>query len=117
MKNDNRNWEAAVRDVYGFKTVDDLQETWIESLHAPPQRVAKGKAGGGTTALASRTGDTEVRMSGLSAVPKLEAPIVHRGAAPDREERGRPAAKTASRTDDRPPPIALLLPPEYTPRK
>lgn len=117
MKNDNRNWEAAVRDVYNFKSVDDLQETWIESLHTPPQRVAKGKTGSaGTTALASRAGETEVRMSGLSAVPKLEAPIVHRGAAPDREER-RPAAKTASRNDDRPPPIALLLPPEYTPKR
>lgn len=118
MKGDNRNWEAAVRDVYGFESVDDLEEKWIESLRTPPQRVAKAKTGStGTTALASRAGgDSEVRLSGLSAVPKLEAPIVHRGAAPDREER-RPAAKTASRSDDRPPPIALLLPPEYSPRK
>ncbi len=116
MKNDNRNWEAAVRDVYGFESVDELEEKWIESLRTPPQRVAKGKAGG-TTSLASRAGgDVDVRMSGLSAVPKLEAPIVHRGAAPEREER-RPAAKPASRTDDRPPPIALLLPPEYTPKR
>lgn len=119
MKNDNRNWEAAVRDVYGFESVDDLEEKWIDSLRTPPQRVARGKtSGSGTTALASRAGgDTEVRMSGLAAVPKLEAPIVHRGAAPDREERTRPTAKTASRSDDRPPPIALLLPPEYSPRK
>jgi hypothetical protein len=116
MKNDNRNWEAAVRDVYGFESVDELEEKWIDSLRTPPQRVAKGKAGG-TTALASRAGgDAEVRMSGLSAVPKLEAPIVHRGVAPDRDER-RPPAKTASRIDDRPPPIALLLPPEYSPKR
>ncbi|MBX3398685.1 MAG: hypothetical protein KF873_08095 [Gemmataceae bacterium] len=121
MKNDNRNWEAAVRDVYGFESVDELEEKWIDSLRTPPQRVAKGKASG-TTALASRAGgggDVDVRMSGLSGVPKLEAPIVHRGAAPDREVREdrRPATKPASRVDDRPPPIALLLPPEYTPKR
>lgn len=117
MKNDNRNWEAAVRDVYGFESVDELEEKWIDSLRTPPQRVAKGKAAG-TTALASRAGgDSEIRTSALSGVPKLEAPIVHRGAAPDRDERSRPSAKTASRSDDRPPPIALLLPPEYGTRK
>jgi hypothetical protein len=117
MRNDNRNWEAAVRDVYGFESVDELEEKWIDSLRTPPQRVAKGKTGG-TTALASRTStEPEFRTSALSGVPKLEAPIVHRGAAPDREERARPLAKPASRTDDRPPPIPLLLPPEYSPRK
>ncbi len=121
MRNDNRNWEAAVRDVYGFESVDELEEKWIDSLRTPPQRVARGKSSGtrtGTTALASRSGDTEVRMSGLSSVPKLEPPTIVRGAAPDRESRPAPVpAKVASRIDDRPPPIALLLPPEYNPQK
>lgn len=114
MKSDSKNWEAAVRDVYGFESVDDLEEKWIESLRKPPERVAKTKekATGGTTALASRSGPAEVRMSGLSAVPKLEAPAVVRGAAPRELE-----AKPASRATDQPPPIALLLPPEHTPRK
>ena len=119
MKNDSRNWEAAVRESYGFESVDDLEEKWIESLRTPPQRVAKAKgATGGTTALASRSCTSEVRMSGLSAVPKLEAPTVVRGVAPDRDERTRQLeAKPANRNSDQPPPIALLLPPEHTPRR
>jgi hypothetical protein len=118
MRNDNRNWEAAVRDTYGFESVDELEEKWIESLRTPPQRSAKAKAPvASTTAVASRAKETDVRLSGLSAVPRLEAPTVARGAAPDREERIRPEARTASRKDENPPPIALLLPPEYAPKK
>lgn len=31
-----RGWDAAARDVYGFKSVDDLEEAWIDSLRQPP---------------------------------------------------------------------------------
>ncbi len=117
MKKDNRNWEAAVREFYGFESADDLQEKWIDSLRTPPQR-ARNKGGRtDSTTLASRSGGnrSEVRASALPGVPLLETASIARGVASDRDER-RPAnipeAKPVARPDRSPPPIPLLLPPE-----
>lgn len=121
MRGDGRNWEAAVREVYGFNTVNELEEMWIDSLKTPPTRgtgrnrndIARG---GESSLTAARR--SEVRASTVTALPLLEAPVVARGAAPDRET-ARPAAKpsaaaVAARPVDRPnpPPLPLLLPPE-----
>jgi hypothetical protein len=128
MRNGSRNWEQAVREVYGYQSVDDLQEQWITSLRTPPKRVdvAKGRRPvPGDRAGASRpTGETvaagrpEVRASGLPGVPLLDPPVTARGAAPDRDDRrsGKVDATPLVRPSEAPPPIRLLLPPE-PPRK
>jgi RNA polymerase sigma factor (sigma-70 family) len=38
MVDGNAGWERAAREVYGFRSVDDLQEQWIASLRTPPKR-------------------------------------------------------------------------------
>jgi hypothetical protein len=123
MRNDNRNWETAVRDIYGFPGVNDLEEAWIDSLRSPPNRmsgrgrndIAKGEARGEQTSRLR----SEVRVSTVPALPMLEQPVVVRGAAPDRDPPTRPAAKAeipapTAKPVDRPdpPPLPLLLPPE-----
>jgi hypothetical protein len=116
MKNNNRNWEQAVQEVYGYKSVDELQETWIEHLHKPPLRVAARTKTPTEAIPASRA--PEIRSSGVSGVPMLEAPgAVIRGAAPEEDRAPRRVeSKPTPRPDDRPPPIQMLLPPE-PPRK
>jgi len=115
MRNDGRNWEAAVREVYGFAGVNELEEAWIDSLRAPPSR-ATGRARA-DVAMAEKTSRlrSEVRASNPPALPLLEQPVVVRGAAPDRDPPARraaaaPAAKPVDRPN--PPPLPMLLPPE-----
>ncbi|CAN5518501.1 hypothetical protein BH11PLA2_BH11PLA2_20070 [soil metagenome] len=132
MKNNNRNWEQAMQDVYGYNTVDEFEEAWIQHLKKPPQRIAARTKEKTEGSFASR-GDTtprnetrgesrgnDVRSSGLGGVPMLEAPgNVARGVPPDtsRGSESKPlVARPTARPDDRPPPIAMLLPPE-PPRK
>jgi hypothetical protein len=123
MRNDNRNWEQAVREVYNIDSVDELEEKWIDSLKTAPKRTASIKNNLGKLAGRNSSDRTEVRLSGLSSVPRLEAPSIIRGAAPDRDSRSMPRTgttqgKPSARNDDAPLPIAaLLLPPEYTPRR
>ena len=120
MKNNNRNWDAAVQEVYGYNTVDELQEAWIDHLRKPPLRVAARTKEKGEASLTSRqespSRGPEIRSSGVGGVPMLEAPaVVIRGVSPDedRAPRRAEAKPTQSpRPDDRPPPIAMLLPPE-----
>lgn len=120
MRNGNRNWEQAVREVYGYKSVDDMEAAWIDSLRNPPKRVVevsgRSKPAKGSPTVASR--GNEVRTSGLGGVPRLDPPVTARGAAPDRDSapRGKVPANPAVRSSDEPPPIRLLLPPE-PPRK
>jgi hypothetical protein len=113
MRNDNRNWDAAVREVYGFGSVDELEEAWIDSLRSPPTRVsARNRSDIAKADPAARR--SEIRSSGVPALPLLEAPAVARGAAPDKEPaRGTslPRVSAAPAKAD-PPPKPLLLPPE-----
>ena len=34
------NWDEAAKTVYGFETVDDLQQAWLEWLKKPETRLA-----------------------------------------------------------------------------
>lgn len=44
-ENTAESWDKAARDYFGFKTVDDLEEAWLDSLREPPARRAKPGAG------------------------------------------------------------------------
>ncbi len=123
MQSDNRNWENAVQ-MYGFDSVDAMQDAWITSLKKPPQRVAarNQRANPGESALPASSGvasltsggrGVETRTSAIGGVPLLEPPVVARGAAPDREPEARPAPK---RNVPKPPAFGLL-PPEPPSRR
>jgi hypothetical protein len=113
MKNDQRNWDEACRSVYGFQSVDAMEESWIQSLYKPPVRVAArtqspkvGTLAGGSSAKPR----TEIRTSAVPGLPVLAPPVVARGAAPD----DRPATGVTTSRRDTPPPVSLLLPPVPT---
>ena len=108
MKNRNGNWEAAVREVYQMKSVDDLEQTWIDSLRSAPQRINSRTKG---DVIASRGNRSDVRSSGLPGTPLLADPVVSRGAAPEREPSARLAARTSAPVTAAAP-KSLLLPPE-----
>jgi hypothetical protein len=116
MRNGNRNWETAVRDVYGFDSTDDLQVQWIEALKTPPTRVSARNKSEPRGEVASR-GRSDVRTSGLGATPLLDAPVVVRGQAPEAEPVSRTSTKTASGPVPSQAPRQLLLPPEPPTRK
>ncbi|MBX9581728.1 MAG: hypothetical protein K2X87_15605, partial [Gemmataceae bacterium] len=72
------SWNAAVQQVYGFASVDALEEAWLDHLKNPQPRVAArndGAAGvptGGTRGDAYAAGPrSEVRTSAAPAVPVL----------------------------------------------
>ena len=101
MRNDNRNWEQAARQVYDFEGVDDLQDAWLKSLKSSrPERVAKGNrpAVPDAAAAAPRTGTPAVVASSSrgpqtrtspAGVPLLDGPVVARGVPPAGEPQGR----------------------------
>jgi hypothetical protein len=120
MKSNNNNWEQAIQDHYGYDSVDQFEAAWLKWLEKPPQRVAARREQKTEGTLAGRNGEGrgDIRSSGLGGVPLLEAPgRLARGAAPDDAPSQLEAKPMAGpRPADRPPPIALLLPPE-PPRK
>jgi Peptidase MA superfamily len=79
MENDQRNWEVAVKEVYGFESVDDLQTEWIKSLKVTRPQLASQKRAKDPRGAVLASRGTETRTS--PTVPTLEAPIA-RGAAP-----------------------------------
>jgi hypothetical protein len=112
MKGNGRNWDEACKTVYGYQSVEALEETWIQSLYKPPSRTAARQATKtGTLASGSATTKprTEIRTSAVPGLPVLAAPVVARGAAPDDRPVGTPTGRS-----DTPPPVSLLLPPEQT---
>ena len=116
MQKNNRNWEVAVRESYGFDSVNDLESKWIDSLHKP--RTVAAKNSSSTIANGQPTTRTkpDVRSSAAPGLPMLDAPVTARGTAPDRERPAyRPApAPTPIRpvAGSSPAPVALLQPPE-----
>jgi hypothetical protein len=128
-------WNAAARQVYGFDTVDAMEEAWLTALRTPPSRTSAAR---GNSAPATPTGGragesaltaaprTDVRSSVPPAVPVLEPPVkAARGTAPEADPfrgtaAGFPPGPTPCPTGtcpnvrpvapDRPPPV--LLPPE-----
>jgi hypothetical protein len=112
------SWNEACRRVYGFETVDVMEKSWLDALHAPPSRVAAreiGRTDGRAATPASygsagvKTGGrTELRTSAPPAMPVLEPPVRAIRAAMPEDEPRRVDARTVSA--ERPPPV--LLPPE-----
>ncbi|HEY1189555.1 MAG TPA: hypothetical protein VGE74_18055, partial [Gemmata sp.] len=81
------SWNEAASKMYGFDTIDALEEAWLTSLKAPPARVA-ARDTTPPAGLTSATGTprTELRTSAAPGVPLLEPPVrAVRGTAPDRE--------------------------------
>ncbi|MFM8274708.1 MAG: hypothetical protein ACKODX_20590 [Gemmata sp.] len=118
--NTNESWNAAASKVYGYDTVDTMEEAWLAALKTPPARVVARDTTppGGLTSSGSAP-KTELRTSAAPAVPLLEGPVkAVRGTAPDGESRAShlpapdfgtsPVARPLA--PDRPPPV--LLPPE-----
>jgi hypothetical protein len=117
------SWNESARKVYGFESIDALEEAWLEALRTPPSRTAaRGNGSGGmgkatpaasfTSAAAGNGARTELRSSAPPSMPLLEPPVRARAAAPDAEP-ARPVSlpTTAPRTaPDLPPPV--LGPPE-----
>jgi hypothetical protein len=125
------SWNDAARKVYGFDSIDVMEEAWLQDLRKPPSRVAAREAGNTSkptvpVAYASTTTSgnrTELRSSGSPTMPVLEPPVKARATAPDFEPT-RPtslpptvptpvASSAPARTipTDLPPPV--LLPPEF----
>ena len=121
--NTAESWNAAASRVYGFETIDALEEAWLTALKTPPSRVAARD----TTPPAGLTGGSaarlELRSSAAPAMPLLEPPVKAARAAPPENEPNRPThLPDASPTPlgsspvvrplapDRPP--LVLLPPE-----
>jgi hypothetical protein len=125
--NTAESWNAAANRVYGFDSVDALEEAWLTALKTPPSRVVArdttAPAQGGLTSTGAVK--NELRTSAAPAIPLLEPPVkAVRGSTPSAEPTGRPthlpppSDPTALGSSpvvkplapDRPPPV--LLPPE-----
>jgi hypothetical protein len=120
--NTAESWNAAANRVYGFESVDAMEEAWLTALKTPPAReAARDLLPGGLARAGNRT---ELRSSAAPSVPLLEPPVkAVRGTAPDSEP-SRPtylppptdpstlgsSPVVRPLAPDRPPPV--LLPPE-----
>jgi hypothetical protein len=123
--NSVESWNAAANRVYGFDSIDALEESWLTALKTPPTRVVARDTTPPAGLTSSGGTRTELRSSAAPTVPLLEPPVkAARGAAPDNEP-VRPTFPPPTGSDpsslgstpvvrpmapDRPPPI--LLPPE-----
>ncbi len=122
--NTAESWNAAANRVFGFESIDAMEEAWLTALKTPPARVVARDTTppGGLTSSGNRT---ELRSSAAPSVPLLEPPVkAVRGTAPDSEPTrpthlpppsGDPTSLGSSpvvrpMAPDRPPPV--LLPPE-----
>lgn len=139
MQKNNRNWEEAVREVYAYDSVNQLEQKWIDSLHKPRTVAAKNSQGNSlANGQATARSRTENRSSAAPGLPLLDPPVTARGTAPDRDRAPgyrpapapspiRPVAGTrnapatcpdgtcngpACRDGNCPAPVSLLLPPE-----
>ena len=123
--NSAESWNAAASKVYGFDTIDALEESWLTALKNPPARVvARGTNPAGGLTSSGGAPRTELRTSAAPTMPLLDPPVrAVRGTAPDREPSRPthlpPADPTTFGSSPvvRPaapelPPPALLLPPE-----
>lgn len=125
--NTTETWNTAAREMYGFDTVNALEEAWLTSLKSPPARVAArdNRPPAGLTSGQGTAPRTETRTSAAPNVPVLEPPVrAVRGTAPDREPTrpaylpqpdfdsvsSTPVTRPSVSAPERPQPV--LLPPE-----
>jgi len=86
--NTAESWNAAASKVYGFDTIDALEEAWLTALKTPPSRVAARDMTSSVSPAGVPTGGTrtELRSSAAPVAPLLEPPVkAVRGTAPERE--------------------------------
>ncbi len=71
MKSNSRNWDEACRSIYGYQSVDALEDTWIQSLYKPPARTSPyAIMKNGTLASGATTNPrTEIRSSAAPGLP------------------------------------------------
>jgi hypothetical protein len=121
-----QSWNEAASKVYGFDSVDLLEEAWLTSLKKPPVRIA-ARDTTPPSGLTSGGNRSELRTSAAQTVPLLEPPVkAVRAAAPESDPvrpnrpgylpepdpsafRSTPVARS---TVSEGPPPKLLLPPE-----
>jgi hypothetical protein len=88
------SWNDSAQRMYGFDTVDSMEEAWLQALRTPPARTA-ARGAGNTSGVKTHTptptfagtggNRTELRTSAAPATPILEPPVKARAAAPDFE--------------------------------
>ena len=125
-------WNAAVQQVYGFESVDELEKAWLDHLRDPQPRIAARNTGAATgtptsagkaaSYVSTAPGRTDTRSSAPPALPILEAPIrAVRGVAPDDEPIRGASPSPVKRVVPVPAPAQpipaepILLPPEIPP--
>lgn len=93
-----QGWDVAVRSHYGFNTVDELEQAWLQHLRENRRPAATTLASAGTPRPAvegTAMNRTVVRQTLPPAMPVLGAPRpVYRGVAPSEEGITRPAPAT-----------------------
>lgn len=119
MQNNGNNWDAALQRHYRYRSVEELEGAWVQSLRNGRPRSTQLASNRGTSTAAR----VVVRQTAPPAQPILEAPEpIYRGQIPDEAAPWwdrRPAAPAPSNprpSYDRvppPPPPARLEAPEY----
>jgi len=66
--NTAESWAKAAKDVYGFESIDELEEEWIASLRQPPRRVTP-KPDRAPTQPKKDTGDNRIPPAQLPTEP------------------------------------------------
>lgn len=110
--NSIESWNAAANKLYGFESVDALEEAWLTALKTPPpSRVAARDT---TNTGLTGNNKTELRTSGAPLVPLLEPPVkAVRGSTPDKEPT-RPPTYLPEPTPVSSP-VARPMAPDHTP--
>jgi hypothetical protein len=103
MQKDNRNWETAIREVYGVDSVNKLEQDWIDSLKRPRTTSAKSNSKSNNTGTTVARG-RDIRSDAAPGVVQLEDRSTARGTAPSREP--------SRNSNPIPAPVSLLAPPE-----
>src|SRR5262249_10493898 len=79
MQQRRPNWDAAVKTYYGFRSVDELEKAWIESLRQPRRprndQIAAQNRNPNAPASGELTGRVVTRTSVPPALPDLAAPV------------------------------------------
>jgi hypothetical protein len=116
-------WDQAVSKHYGYRSVDELEQAWVQHLRdvsKPSAETTLAKADVPEKASATQTSRPSVRSTLPPATPVLGAPRAVRGVPDDESEK--PAAPAPSPPSDagrraRSEAPAILLPPRPVPRR
>ena len=110
----NLGWDRAVQTHYKYRSVDALEEAWLNHLRKTGGKSSVAKEKEAPSALASTTKDSEatakltIRQSAWPVRPDLDPPVTTRGLAPSGTDRNR--GETANATGWNYPPAKLSEP-------